>query len=165
MREIKKDKDIYLVKHGAIPNTGMMLIKNTNFSKSLFKAVWNKEEFIYHKWWENAALNDLLGYKVKKQSTLKTIVLAFLYKTRLKNMATKILKKSKLKQALSKTLDTGRQITKVPSKWEEKISWLDLKWNNIPGRFETKKPVINHYPGLDYNERLSKMLGDSKKWH
>jgi hypothetical protein len=66
---LKPDKDLYLVQHdnigedGPVPNTGFMILKNTDWSKSLLQEIWNKEEYINHKWWENAALIDILGYK------------------------------------------------------------------------------------------------------
>jgi len=64
--EIEEDKELYLVKHNIdskeIPNTGVILIKNSEWSHKLLNQIWEKEEYISHKWWENAALIDILGY-------------------------------------------------------------------------------------------------------
>ena len=65
--EIEKGRELYLVKHGIngreIPNTGVFLLKNSRWSRNLLKRIWSMEKYINHKWWENAALMDLLGYK------------------------------------------------------------------------------------------------------
>jgi hypothetical protein len=64
--EIEADKELYLVKHNIdskeIPNTGVILIKNSEWSHKLLSQIWEKQEYINHKWWENAALIDILGY-------------------------------------------------------------------------------------------------------
>ena len=66
---IKPDKDLYMVQHeyngrnDPVPNTGFLLIRNTAWSKKLLEAIWEKKEYINHKWWENAALMDIFGYK------------------------------------------------------------------------------------------------------
>jgi len=66
---IKPDKDLYMVQHeyngkdNPIPNSGFLVIRNTSWSKKLLEEIWQKKEYINHKWWENAALMDILGYK------------------------------------------------------------------------------------------------------
>ncbi len=64
--EIEKGRELYLIKHNIngeeIPNTGVFLLKNSRWAKKLLKSIWDMEKYIYHKWWENAALMDLLGY-------------------------------------------------------------------------------------------------------
>ena len=64
--EIEEDKELYLVKHNIdskeIPNTGVILIRNSEWSHNLLSQIWEKQEYIGHKWWENAALIDILGY-------------------------------------------------------------------------------------------------------
>lgn len=64
--EIEKGKDLYLVKHAIdakdVPNTGVMLIKNSGWSSLLLNMIWLKEQYLNHKWWENAAVLDILGY-------------------------------------------------------------------------------------------------------
>jgi hypothetical protein len=66
---IKPDKDLYMVQHeyngkdNPIPNSGFLVIRNTSWSKKLLEEIWQKKEYINHKWWENAALIDIMGYK------------------------------------------------------------------------------------------------------
>jgi len=64
--EIDEDKDLYLVKHSIgsqdVPNTGVMLIKNSAWSNHFLNMIWSKDEYLDHKWWENAAAIDILGY-------------------------------------------------------------------------------------------------------
>jgi len=66
---IKPDKDLYIVQHenigedGPVPNAGFMVFRNSSWSKKLLEEIWEKREYIDHKWWENAALIDILGYK------------------------------------------------------------------------------------------------------
>jgi hypothetical protein len=83
---INKKKDIYLVAHyvnvhkgSRFQNTkltikrencGVMLIKNSKFSKDLLKKVWEKEEYINHPWWENAAVLDLFGHRAEINGNL-----------------------------------------------------------------------------------------------
>jgi len=78
MDELKPNKDFYLVNHrctiGQInefpglsvqcerPNTGVMLVKTTEWSKRFLENIWRQEEFINHGWWEQAALHKLIGY-------------------------------------------------------------------------------------------------------
>jgi len=61
--------DLYLVQHDhpdfrptAVPNTGVMLIRNSAWSVDLFNTVWRMTQYLDHPWWENAALIELLGY-------------------------------------------------------------------------------------------------------
>ncbi|WP_395689821.1 putative nucleotide-diphospho-sugar transferase [Aestuariivirga sp.] len=61
--------DLYLVQHDIegqrptpVPNTGVMLIRNSQWSVDLFNTLWNMTEFLEHYWWENGALIKLLGY-------------------------------------------------------------------------------------------------------
>jgi len=46
-------------------NTGVMLVRNTDHARALLRAVWEKTEYMNHSWWEQAALMDLLGYKME----------------------------------------------------------------------------------------------------
>ena len=66
---LKPGKDLYLVQHhetgesGPVPNTGFMIIRNSEWSRWLFHSIWQLDKYVHHKWWENAALIDLLGYR------------------------------------------------------------------------------------------------------
>ena len=64
--EIREGKDLYLVEHPWLgqytANSGVMLLRSNEWSRSFLDAVWAKAEFTDHPWWENAAVLELLGY-------------------------------------------------------------------------------------------------------
>ena len=47
-----------------VPNTGVLTLLSCRWSKRLLDRLWAAERFVDHKWWENAAMLDLLGYDV-----------------------------------------------------------------------------------------------------
>jgi hypothetical protein len=63
--EIESDKDLYLVKHGVwegyAPNAGVLLIRNSAWSKKMLSEVWCMENYINTVLQENGALLDYLG--------------------------------------------------------------------------------------------------------
>ena len=61
--------DLYLVQHDhpsfrpvAVPNTGVMLVRNSTWSRALLNKLWSMVRYLNHPWWENAALIKFLGY-------------------------------------------------------------------------------------------------------
>ena len=174
-KEIVGGKDFYLVKHFIknrdAPNTGVVLLRNSKWSRDFLKTVWDKKEYINHRWWENAAINHLLGFSEGvEENKFKQIINGFLYKFGLKNFATRVFVSSRLsgfianwrkKKRLKKGKEgvAGKKI-KNKSKYLDKVQWMDLKWNNLPGRLEVKNPVINHYPAKPFEERLERMGRD-----
>lgn len=64
MDQVEPDKDLYLVRHPyqgkLIPNAGIFLIRNSEWSRDLLARMWALEQYIKHPWWENAALLHLL---------------------------------------------------------------------------------------------------------
>ncbi|MCK9613955.1 MAG: hypothetical protein M0R48_00420 [Candidatus Omnitrophica bacterium] len=48
-------KDVYAI------NTGVMLLRNSDFIRKLLKKWWSMEEYLTNCWWENAALIDLIN--------------------------------------------------------------------------------------------------------
>lgn len=62
-------KDLYIVEHTypqggrvvTVPNTGVMLIRNTVWSQNLLQKMWALSQYTDHIYWENAALIHLLG--------------------------------------------------------------------------------------------------------
>lgn len=73
--EIESGKDLALVCHQLtghpmpgvmvrldVPNTGVMLLRNSPWMRGFLQAVWEREQYMCHRWWENAAVIDLLGY-------------------------------------------------------------------------------------------------------
>jgi hypothetical protein len=47
-----------------VPNTGVLTLVSCRWSKRLLDRLWAAERFVNHKWWENAAMIELLGYEV-----------------------------------------------------------------------------------------------------
>jgi hypothetical protein len=75
--EVAPDAYQALVRHvthdGDVPNTGVWFLRGQR-GRDLLDAVWQREEYTEHKWWENAAVMDLLGYclDVPTQALLET---------------------------------------------------------------------------------------------
>ena len=70
--ETEPDKDIYLVEHpqaspdrSVVPNSGVVLFRRGEYTVDFLRRLWNKEEYVDHNWWENAALLDLLGHSLE----------------------------------------------------------------------------------------------------
>jgi hypothetical protein len=67
---VRPGKDLYLVEQvweggrARSANTGVFLIRATDWSRSFLDRVWAAEQWVDHPWWENAAVLDLLGYAV-----------------------------------------------------------------------------------------------------
>jgi galactosyl transferase GMA12/MNN10 family len=67
---VQPGKDLYLVEHvweggrARSANTGVFLVRATDWSRNFLDRVWAAEQWIDHPWWENAAVLDLLGYAV-----------------------------------------------------------------------------------------------------
>jgi hypothetical protein len=65
--EIRADRWMYLSRmttpEGLVPNTGVWMFTQRAESKAFLGAVYAHVAFLYHKWWENAAAIDLLGYQ------------------------------------------------------------------------------------------------------
>jgi hypothetical protein len=77
LAETERDKDIYLVEHPqasedrpVVPNSGVVLFRQGDYTADFLKRLWDKEEYIEHNWWENAALLDLLGHSLDPPWTL-----------------------------------------------------------------------------------------------
>jgi hypothetical protein len=65
--EVAPDAYQALVRHvthdGDMPNTGVWFLRGQQ-GRDLLDAVWRREEYRQHRWWENAAVMDLLGYSL-----------------------------------------------------------------------------------------------------
>jgi predicted O-methyltransferase YrrM len=68
--ELRPGKDLYLVEHynphdaERTANTGVMMLRSSDWTRQLLAAVWVHTNRIDHPWWENAAMMDLLGYRI-----------------------------------------------------------------------------------------------------
>jgi hypothetical protein len=67
---VTPEKDLYLVEHTweggrrRSANLGVFLIRSTDWSRRLLDSIWTADRYIDHRWWENAALLDMLGYEL-----------------------------------------------------------------------------------------------------
>ena len=66
--EVTDGADIYLVEHRyhqqRIPNAGILMVRSSRAADAFLDLVWHQEQYIDHVWWENAAILDLLGYRL-----------------------------------------------------------------------------------------------------
>ncbi len=68
---IEPGKDLYLVEHEwgdepqRPPNSGVFLIRATDWSRRLLDRMWASEHLTFHPWWDNAALMEILGYDLE----------------------------------------------------------------------------------------------------
>jgi hypothetical protein len=58
---------LHLVEHrtsrGRVPNTGLLALHGGMRSRRFLERVWAQRRFVDHRWWENAAVNHVLGYR------------------------------------------------------------------------------------------------------
>jgi hypothetical protein len=58
---------LHLVEHrngrDRIPNTGVLALQGGDRSLAFLDQVWRQRRFVHDRWWENAAVNHLLGYR------------------------------------------------------------------------------------------------------
>jgi hypothetical protein len=47
-----------------VPNAGVLAVRRSRWVIGLLRRLWNADRFVDHKWWENAALLEVLGYDV-----------------------------------------------------------------------------------------------------
>jgi hypothetical protein len=61
------DRFLHLVEHqtpnGRVPNTGVLAFRGGDRSKRFLDRVWSQHRFVHERWWENAAVNHVLGYR------------------------------------------------------------------------------------------------------
>jgi hypothetical protein len=48
-----------------IPNLGVIAMASTGWTKRFFDRLWSMDRYAQHRWWENAAALDALGYDVE----------------------------------------------------------------------------------------------------
>jgi hypothetical protein len=67
--DLNSNRVLHLVEHnvadGRVPNCGVMALRGGADAQALLEAMWACREFVHHKWWENAALLQLLGYRTE----------------------------------------------------------------------------------------------------
>ena len=52
----------------SVPNLGIFAMRSGHRTKALLDRIWTMTEYVDHKWWENAALLDLLGYDIETET-------------------------------------------------------------------------------------------------
>lgn len=66
--ELVEGSFLYLVEHrtpeGAMPNSGVALLRTGDDCRAFLDEVWEQEDLVDHRWWENAAICRLLGYEL-----------------------------------------------------------------------------------------------------
>jgi nucleotide-diphospho-sugar transferase len=137
------------------PNTGVMAIRSGDQARSFWSDVWSRTEFIDHPWWENAAVCDLLGYRVatwprRPGETLRD----WPWRHSLRHAAWHL--QCRAQDHL------GLQILRVVPKRGAPPPFLTLlgsEWNSIAAD-PSSSPRIKHYPGEPLEDRAAKMAAD-----
>lgn len=66
--DVPDDRFLGLVEHRydgvAVPNTGVLVLRRGDLATEFLDAVWACEDLVDHRWWENAAVMRLLGYRL-----------------------------------------------------------------------------------------------------
>lgn len=66
--ELVDGRFLHLVEHrtreGAMPNSGVALLRTGADCREFLDLVWDQQDLIDHRWWENAAICRLLGYEL-----------------------------------------------------------------------------------------------------
>jgi hypothetical protein len=121
-------------RHGdqLVPNTGVMLWRAGEFSRSLLERMWDTKRLIHHPWWENAALLDALGYDLPSTG--------------------------RLDRALRRVTGRGPRACRPvrPSPYRDGTQFLPPAWNwSYLSRVEN--PRIVHCLGVPVEQRLRDM--------
>jgi hypothetical protein len=66
--ELEEGRFLYMVEHrtkeGRMPNSGVMLLRGGTDTIEFLDEVYAQEDLVKHRWWENAAICRLLGYRL-----------------------------------------------------------------------------------------------------
>lgn len=66
--ELEDDCFLYLVEHQhsdwRMPNTGVMMLRGGQQAADFLDETWSLDGYAEHRWWENAAVCELLGYEL-----------------------------------------------------------------------------------------------------
>ena len=66
--ELEEGRFLYLAEHatkeGRMPNSGVMLLRGGDETIAFLEEVYAQDDLIDHRWWENAAICRLLGYRL-----------------------------------------------------------------------------------------------------
>jgi hypothetical protein len=66
--ELEDGRFLYMVEHqtreGHMPNSGVMMLRGGTQTIAFLDEVYAQEDLVNHRWWENAAICRLLGYRL-----------------------------------------------------------------------------------------------------
>ena len=64
--ELAHDRFLGLVAHGEqqVPNTGVTVWRAGEQARDFLDRTWSATRYVHHPWWENAAMLDVLGYRL-----------------------------------------------------------------------------------------------------
>ena len=116
-----------------VPNVGVLLVRNTEWSLNFFKNVWNKKKYLNHYWPDNAAFMDELGIKAE---------------------ISKISQNTISKDTINKTFFLSGIWNSMPGKN------YSNPYNNEISNFYFN-PIIIHLAGIRKRDRL-KFISDNK---
>lgn len=172
-REIQVGRDLYLVKHDfggrEKPNTGLMLLRNSSWARSFLGRTWDMTEYIYHPWWENAAVMDLLGYgaEIDRSATRKLLVRA-LHGTGTHDVAVRL--RRRLRSLLGSRQLANRSrvlqdtnLANIARRHEERVKWLDVAWNVFAETRPHDRAIVHHYPARSLAVRQARMRADLER--
>jgi len=54
----------HTTKEGQMPNSGVWALRAGDEARSFLDAIWEQDDLVGHRWWENAAICRLLGYSL-----------------------------------------------------------------------------------------------------
>jgi hypothetical protein len=64
-RDARGRRPVHAVAHRVgrvhVPNSGVLVVRRSPSARHLLEHAWHRSEWIHHRWWENAALIDVLG--------------------------------------------------------------------------------------------------------
>jgi hypothetical protein len=54
----------HVTKEGRMPNSGVWALRGGDDARRFLDEIWAQEDLVQHRWWENAAICRLLGYRL-----------------------------------------------------------------------------------------------------
>ena len=136
--ELAPDRFLGLVRHGEVPNTGVMLLRAGHRARDLLDRTWNATRLIDHPWWENAALLDALGYDLP--SALEPGL-----RGRAHRLAARLPGRGPRRFALA-----------GPSPFADGTQFLPLEWNSVY-LHQAERPRVVHCLGVPVAQRMRDM--------
>lgn len=144
---------LYLVEHewdrDRLPNTGVMLLRAGAESQRALEEIWAQERFIWHHFWENAAVMHCLGYRTPPSAQSRTpsrVARGMLWRMARIN---------------------PRPVRQVRDTWlSARTKFISQDWNVLAKNAtdeELRGARILHYAGLPLDERLERMRRDVAK--